>query len=112
MSDQERHRKSGGRAARQATRRSAGAQREAFLVRKIKPYELASDEVLELLEHNADTILEEIGVEIRDYRAQSSASRTLAHTSTARACDSHAACVARSSRRVHRVSTPSTHAIR
>jgi trimethylamine--corrinoid protein Co-methyltransferase len=67
MSDQERHRKSGGRAARQATRRSAGAQREAFLVRKIKPYELASDEVLELLEHNADTILEEIGVEIRDY---------------------------------------------
>ena len=67
MSDQERHRKSGGRAARQATRRSAGAQREAYLVRKITPYELASDEVLELLEHNADTILEEIGVEIRDY---------------------------------------------
>ena len=67
MSDQERHRKSGGRAARQATRRSAGAQREAYLVRKIKPYELASDEVLALLEHNADTILEEIGVEIRDY---------------------------------------------
>jgi trimethylamine--corrinoid protein Co-methyltransferase len=67
MSDQERHRKSGGRAARQATRRSAGAQREAYLVRKIKPYELASDEVLELLEHNADTILEEIGLEIRDY---------------------------------------------
>ena len=67
MSDQERHRKSGGRAARQATRRSAGAQREAYLVRKIKPYELASEEVLALLEHNADTILEEIGVEIRDY---------------------------------------------
>ena len=67
MSDQERHRKSGGRAARQATRRSAGAQREAYLVRKITPYELASEEVLALLEHNADTILEEIGVEIRDY---------------------------------------------
>ena len=67
MSDQERHRKSGGRAARQATRKSAGAQREAYLVRTIKPYELASEEVLALLEHNADTILEEIGVEIRDY---------------------------------------------
>ncbi|NBS28183.1 MAG: trimethylamine methyltransferase [Actinobacteria bacterium] len=67
MSEQERHRKSGGRAARQATRKSAGAQREAYLVRTIKPYELASEEVLALLEHNADTILEEIGVEIRDY---------------------------------------------
>jgi len=67
MGDQERHRKSGGRAARQATRKSAGAQREAYLVRTIKPYELASEEVLALLEHNADTILEEIGVEIRDY---------------------------------------------
>jgi trimethylamine--corrinoid protein Co-methyltransferase len=67
MSDQERHRKSGGRAARQATRKSAGAQREAYLTRQIKPYELASEEVLSVLEHNADTILEEIGVEIRDY---------------------------------------------
>ncbi|MFM8811116.1 MAG: trimethylamine methyltransferase family protein, partial [Actinomycetota bacterium] len=67
MSDQERHRKSGGRAARQATRKSAGAQREAYLTRLIKPYELASEEILSVLEHNADTILEEIGVEIRDY---------------------------------------------
>ena len=67
MTDTERHRKSGGRAARQATRKSAGAQREAYLTRLIKPYELASEEVLQMLEHNADTILEEIGVEIRDY---------------------------------------------
>ena len=67
MSDQERHRKSGGRAARQATRKSAGAQREAYLPRLIKPYELASEEILSVLEHNAATILEEIGVEIRDY---------------------------------------------
>lgn len=67
MTDTERHRKSGGRAARQATRKTAGAQREAYLTRLIKPYELASEEVLAMLEHNADTILEEIGVEIRDY---------------------------------------------
>ncbi|MFM9137804.1 MAG: trimethylamine methyltransferase family protein, partial [Actinomycetota bacterium] len=67
MTDTERHRKSGGRAARQATRRTSGAQREAYLTRLIKPYELASEEVLSMLEHNADTILEEIGVEIRDY---------------------------------------------
>jgi len=67
MTDTERHRKSGGRAARQATRKTAGAQREAYLTRLIAPYELASEEVLAMLEHNADTILEEIGVEIRDY---------------------------------------------
>jgi trimethylamine---corrinoid protein Co-methyltransferase len=35
----------------------------------MRPYELVSDEGLELLEHNADTILEEVGVEIRDYPA-------------------------------------------
>jgi trimethylamine--corrinoid protein Co-methyltransferase len=40
---------------------------EAFLTRTLKPYELVSDEGLELLEHNADTILEEVGLEIRDY---------------------------------------------
>ena len=40
---------------------------EAFLTRTLKPFELVSDEGLELLEHNADTILEEVGVEIRDY---------------------------------------------
>ena len=35
--------------------------------RTMKPFEIVSDEGLELLEHNADTILEEVGVEIRDY---------------------------------------------
>ena len=40
---------------------------EAFLTRTLKPFEIVSDEGLELLEHNADTILEEVGVEFRDY---------------------------------------------
>jgi trimethylamine--corrinoid protein Co-methyltransferase len=39
----------------------------SFLTRTMKPFELVSDEGLELLEHNADTILEQVGVEIRDY---------------------------------------------
>ena len=112
MSDQERHRKSGGRAARQATRKSAGAQREAYLVRTIKPYELASEEVLALLEHNADTILEEIGVEIRDYPSAIERLRTPERMSMGRVCAFRAACVGRSSRPVHRGSTSSTHAIR
>lgn len=67
MTEEVHHRRGGGRAARQVTRNTSNAQREAFLTRSIKPYELVSDEGLELLERNADTILEEIGVEIRDY---------------------------------------------
>ena len=67
MTEEVHHRRGGGRAARQVTRNSSNAQRDAYLTRSIKPYELVSDEDLELLEHNADTILEEIGVEIRDY---------------------------------------------
>ena len=33
----------------------------------MKPFEIVSDEGLEIIEHNAETILEEVGVEIRDY---------------------------------------------
>jgi len=58
-------RRGGGRAGRQSGR--AVVAREPFLTRQLRPVELVSDEGLELLEHNADTILEEVGVEIRDY---------------------------------------------
>ncbi len=67
MTEGERSRRSGGRAARQSTRSSATVERDAYLTRLLTPFELVSDEVLEQLENNADTILEEIGVEIRDY---------------------------------------------
>lgn len=59
--------RTGGRAGRQAARAAATAPRRPYLTRAIRPYELVSDEHLELLEHNADTILEQVGVEIRDY---------------------------------------------
>jgi len=62
-----RGRRSGGREARRSARASAAATAKAFLSRTIAPYELVSDEGLELLEHNADAILEEVGIEIRDY---------------------------------------------
>jgi trimethylamine--corrinoid protein Co-methyltransferase len=48
-------------------RASQVVERDAYLVRTMKPVELVSDEGLSLLEHNADTILEEVGVEIRNY---------------------------------------------
>ena len=60
-------RRGGGREGRRAMRAAGHGSAEAFLTRTMKPYELVSDEGLELLEHNADTILEEVGVEIRDY---------------------------------------------
>ena len=66
MTEEVHHRRGGGRAARQTTRNTSNAQREAFLTRLIKPYELVSDEGLELLEQNADTILDEIGVEFEE----------------------------------------------
>ena len=67
MTDVEHHRRGGGRAARQATRKNSHAHRDAYLTRLLTPYEMVSEEGLALLESNADTILLEIGVEIRDY---------------------------------------------
>ncbi len=62
-------RRSGGRAGRQRERSNSSVTREPFLTRKLKPFELVTDEGLEILEHNAETILEEIGIEVRDYPA-------------------------------------------
>ena len=60
-------RRSGGRAGRQALRASHVVEAETYLTRTMKPFEIVSDEGLEIIEHNADTILEEVGIEIRDY---------------------------------------------
>jgi len=59
-------RRSGGRLARQAARadRSA-AQVVPFLTRTMAPFEVLGEEGLALIEHNADTILEQVGIEFR-----------------------------------------------
>ena len=50
-----------------ARARTARAQRFVpYITRKIPYYEVLGEEGLELLEHNADTILEEIGIDFRD----------------------------------------------
>jgi trimethylamine--corrinoid protein Co-methyltransferase len=59
-----RHR-SGGRAGRQAARLNRQIERTPFLTRKLKPFEILDEEGLATLEHNADTILEEVGLEFR-----------------------------------------------
>ena len=60
-------RRSGGRAGRQALRASHVVEAETYLTRTMKPFEIVSDEGLEIIERNAETILQEVGVEIRDY---------------------------------------------
>jgi len=42
-------------------------ERVPYLTRTLKPFEVASDETLALIEYTADTVLEEVGIEIRDY---------------------------------------------
>ncbi len=62
-----RRRRGGGRAARQAMRVSGHIEQQPFLTRRLKPVEVMCDEGLEIIEHNADTILEKVGIEIVDY---------------------------------------------
>ena len=59
--------RTGGRAGRQAARANAVIERAPFLTSKLTPFEILSVEGLEQLEYNADTILQEVGVEIRDF---------------------------------------------
>ncbi len=55
----------GGREARRAKRAGGGLPKRTFISRKIPLYETLSEEGLELIEHNAETVLEEIGIEFR-----------------------------------------------
>ena len=66
-SEPARGRRTGGRAGRQAARAAAVVAREPFLTRRLAPFELVTDEGLAILEHNADTILEEVGIEVHDH---------------------------------------------
>jgi trimethylamine--corrinoid protein Co-methyltransferase len=62
------HRRGGGREARRAARAAAAEmERAPFLTRSLAPYEVMGEEGLSLIEENADTILERVGVEIVDY---------------------------------------------
>jgi trimethylamine---corrinoid protein Co-methyltransferase len=65
MSEQRSGRRSGGRAARQAARANAVAERVPFLTRTLAPVEVLSEEGLATIEHNADTILEQVGIDFR-----------------------------------------------
>ena len=59
-------RRSGGRAARQAARAVSNAVSVPYITRTMTPFEVVSDEALELIEANADTVLEQVGIDFRD----------------------------------------------
>jgi len=61
-----RRRRGGGREARQRSRSDADAVRVPYIKRRIPVYQILDDEALSTIESNAETILEEIGVEFRD----------------------------------------------
>ena len=56
----------GGAEARRAARRGGGVKALRYITRKIPLYEPLSEEGLSLIEENADTVLEEIGIEFRE----------------------------------------------
>ena len=59
------NRRSGGREGRRAARLSHQVERLPFLTRTLAPFEVLGEEGLSIIEHNADTILEEVGIEFR-----------------------------------------------
>src|ERR1700676_5728046 len=59
-------RRPSGRDAKRAARAARAAASVPYITRKIPYYEVLSEEGLALLERNADTILEEIGIEFRE----------------------------------------------
>jgi trimethylamine--corrinoid protein Co-methyltransferase len=67
MSSRPRKRRSAGREAKRAARRKTPAATAAYIDRQIPYYELLGDEALETIEYNADTVLEEIGIEFKDF---------------------------------------------
>ena len=59
------NRRTGGREGRRAVRLSHQVERLPFLTRTLAPFEVLGEEGLSIIEHNADTILEEVGIEFR-----------------------------------------------
>lgn len=61
-----RPRRGGGRAARQAARTAEALDQVPYLTRTLDPVEVLSLEGLETIEHHADLLLAEVGVEVHD----------------------------------------------
>ena len=81
----------GGREARRAARAEARPAVVPYVTRRVPVYDVMSAEGLELIEHNAETILEDVGVEFRDdSEALAICGAAPGPTSTASGCGSPA----------------------
>ena len=58
--------RSGGRAGRQAARKASVPERVPFITRTMAPFQVLSEDGLALIEDNAETILEKVGIEFRE----------------------------------------------
>ena len=67
MSTRPRRRRTAGREAKRAARQQAPEATAAYIKRNIPYFDVLNDEALELIEHNAETVLEEIGIEFNDF---------------------------------------------
>ncbi len=64
--EQTTHKKRGGRSGRKLLRAASSHDFSPFIKRNIPYYPMFTDEQLGIIEHNADTILQEIGIEFQD----------------------------------------------
>ena len=60
-------RRVGGRSAKRAARQSSSTAGASYIDRKVPYYELLDEVALELIENNAETVLEEIGIEFKEF---------------------------------------------
>ena len=67
MSDRPRRRRGAGREAKRAARLQTSTEYAAWIDRKIPYFEVLDEEALEVIEHNAETVLEEIGIDFVEY---------------------------------------------
>ena len=66
MTDAPRRKRSGGRAAKRAARENAVSKSAPYITRKIPVFDVLDDAGLSVIEQNAETILNEIGIDFRD----------------------------------------------
>ena len=64
-----RNKRGSAREARRAKRAIASTRSVPYITRKVPVYEMASEELLTTIETNAETVLEEIGIDFRDDQA-------------------------------------------
>ena len=69
MVERKRRRKGGGRSSKVAARQNISSEYTAYIERNIPYFEVLDEEGLALIENNADILLEEVGIEFRDFPA-------------------------------------------